>query len=283
MNALLKKTIPPLLGLLTIAPLCRAQEEAPVSLTYQSISLGTGNTSTYDTYLSPLKYSGWNLNLMGEQVKNTRLWNGRIISQSLFNLEFADMQNPPGSANSNLGYLEYDYGLYYRFLPIQKLQIFAGLQGDLLAGAVYNRRNSNNPIDAKVNLNLNLSAIATYPFQIKQQPFRLRYQINASLVGAAFSPEFGQSYYEIGQGSENPLIHFAAWHNHLALRNIFSLEIPFNSCTLRISSTNFLYQTHINLLQTRVISHSVQVGFSKYFHTVSIKKPNKTKYNYVFE
>jgi hypothetical protein len=279
----MKKYLIPLVTLLLAAFAGMAQEKEPIALTYQSFSIGTGHTSAYDTYLSPLQYNGWNLSLAGEQVKHTRLLDSKVISQHLFNLEFANMENPPGSTKSYLGYMEYDYGLYYRLPPVWKLQVFAGLQGDFLAGAFYNLRNTNNPVDAKVNLNLNLSAIAVYPFQIKNQPFRLRYQTSASLIGAVFSPEFGQSYYEIGLGDNSPLFHFSAWHNHQAWRNTLSLEVPFNTCTLRITGSNWLYQTRINHLRTQIISNSLQIGFSKYFHTVSIKNPNKNRYRYAFE
>jgi hypothetical protein len=283
MNLSLKKLSLLFLGLSAAAALCHAQEEAPISLTYESVSVGMGGASAYDSYLSPLKYSGWNISLMSEQLKNTRLWNGRVVSQHLLNLEFADMENPPGSTTSYLGYLEYDYGLYYRFNPIQKLRIFAGLQGDFLLGILHNARNSNNPVNAKGDVNLNLSAMATYPFQIKKQPIWLRYQISASLVGAMFSPEFGQSYYEIGLGQGASPVHFTAWHNRLALRNMLSVEIPFNSFTLRITGMNWLYQSHVNDLQTQIVTNSLQLGLSKYFHVVSVKKPDKNKYRYVFE
>ncbi|GHV57892.1 hypothetical protein FACS1894182_07990 [Bacteroidia bacterium] len=262
---------------------CYAQEETPVPLTYQSFSIGSGKTSAYDSYLSPLKYSGWNIGLMGEQMKIGKRLNGRLATQHLFNLEFADTQNPSGSANAYVASLEYDYGLYYRLNPIRKIQLYTGLQGDLLLGVIYNTRNTNNPANAKVNLNLNLSAMAIYSFSIKRQLIRLRYQINMPFVGALFSPEFGQSYYEIGLGDGTTLVHFAAWHNRLAIRNILSIEVPFNSCTLRLTGMNWLYETQVNDLKTQIVSNSVYVGLSKYFYTVSGKKTDKNNYRYVFQ
>ncbi|MDR0541816.1 MAG: DUF3316 domain-containing protein [Dysgonamonadaceae bacterium] len=259
-----------------------AQEQTPVPLTYQSLSIGSGKTSAYDSYLSPLKYSGWNIGLMGEQIKSTQRLNGRLLVQHLLNLELADTQNPSGSANAYAGTLEYDYGWYCRLNPVRQFQIYAGLQGDILAGVIYNTRNTNNPANAKVNLNLNWSAMAIYPFQIKRQPVRLRYQINMPFVGAMFSPEFGQSYYEIGLGDESTLIYFAAWHNRLAIRNILSIEAPLNGYTLRITGMNWLYQTQVNDLKTQIISNAVYVGISRYFHIVSGKKTDKNKYRYVF-
>jgi len=260
-----------------------AQEETKLPLTYQSLSVGMGQSSAYDSYLSPLKYSGYTIGLAGERMKTTGLLKSRISTQHLFHLEFANTENPSKSANTYVGSVNYNYGMYYRFDPIQKLQLFAGLQGDALLGFVYNLRNGNNPANAKANLDLNVSGMAAYQFHIKRQAVQLRYQINVPFVGALFSPEFGQSYYEISLRDGNPLVHFAAWHNRFALRNIFSVELPLDFCTLRLSAMNWLYETRVNDLNTQLISNSIYVGVSKYFHTVPGTKTDKNKYRYVFE
>ncbi|MDR1526111.1 MAG: DUF3316 domain-containing protein [Dysgonamonadaceae bacterium] len=278
----MKKKLLHIIPLWFVALACYAQEETPLPLTYQSFLIGGGTTSTYDSYLSPLKYSGMNIGLLGERMKTPRRWKGRIATQHFFNLELADTKNPSGSAQSYVGSLEYDYGLYYRLNPVRNIQLYTGLQGNLSAGVIYNLRNTNNPANAKVGANLNLSAMAIYAFQIKRQPIRLRYQMNVPVVGALFSPEFGQSYYEIGLGDESQLIYPAAWHNRLTIRNILSVEIPLKACTLRITGMNRLYQTHLNDLKTQILSNAVYVGISKYFHTVSGKQTDKNKYRYVF-
>ncbi|MDR2683695.1 MAG: DUF3316 domain-containing protein [Dysgonamonadaceae bacterium] len=279
----MKKIILHIIWVLSGALAGYAQEEAAVPLTYQSLSVGVGNTMAYDSYLSPLKYSGTGISLMGEQMKTTRLWQGRIVSQHLLHLDFADMENPSGSAISYMGTLEYDYGLFYRWNPIGKIRLYTGVQADLLAGVIYNSRNTNNPANAKANVNLNVSAMAVYAFQIIRQPILLRSQVNLPVVGALFSPEFGQSYYEIGLGDESPLIYWAAWHNRVALRSLFSLEVPLNQGTLRISYANRLYQTQVNDLKTKIVSGTVYVGVSSFFHVVSGKKIDKNKYRHVFE
>ena len=260
-----------------------AQEEAKLPLTYQSLSIGMGQSSVYDSYLSPLKYSGWNIGLTGEQMKTSRLLKGRLSTQELFYVEFAYTDNPSKSANTYIGSLNYNYGMYYPFNPIGKLQLWAGLQGDVLLGAIYNLRNTNNPANAKANLNLNLSGMAAYRFHIRRQVMQLRYQMDLPFVGALFSPEFGQSYYEIGLGDGNALVHFAAWHNRFSMRNTLSVEFPLNFCTLRLSAMNWVYETRVNDLNTQLISHSIYLGVSKYFYTVPGTKTDKNKYRYVFE
>jgi hypothetical protein len=259
-----------------------SQEESKIPLTYQSTLIGIGKTNVYDTYLSPLLYSGMNIGLIHEQIKMTGLANGRISVQHLFNLEVAKTKNPTKTAIDYEGSLEYGFGMHYRFKPLYKVQFFAGMQADGLLGFVYNTRNSNNPVTAKFNINLNVSGMATYQFQIKKQPIQLRYQLNIPVVSSLFSPEFGQSYYEIGEGDQSNLIHFASFHNQLAMRNLFSAELPFSSCTLRLTYMNWIYETQINSLDTRIVSNSFYIGFSKSFYVVHGKK-NKNNYRYVFE
>jgi hypothetical protein len=259
-----------------------SQNELP--LTYQSAMIGTGKTNTYDTYLSPLLYSGNNIGLIYEQINRTGLYNGRISAQHLLNLEAAETKNQTGTATDYVGSLEYAYGLHYRFKPAAyKIQFFAGIQAGGLVGLVYNTRNGNNPATGKVNLNLNISGMAVYKFRIKKQPLWLRYQLNIPVAGLMFSPEFGQSYYDISEGEHGNLVHFASLHNQRILRNLLSVELPFNSCTLRLAYMNWIYETQVNSLDTRIVSNSFYIGFSRNFFTVSGRNTNKNHYRNVFE
>jgi hypothetical protein len=243
-----------------------------IPLTYQSILVGVGQSNIYDTYLSPLKYRGVNLNIMSEQMKMTGLGNGNLSVQHLFNIGLADTKNPTETATNYLGILEYSYGMHYHFKQVQRIRFMAGMQLDGLIGGIYNTRNGNNPATAKAHINLNLSGMATYRIQIKKQPIRLRYQLNFSVLGLQFSPEYGQSYYEIELGTKSKLIHRASFHNQLAMRNIFSVELPFNFCTFRLSYMNWIYETRISGLNTQILSGSFYLGFSRNFFSVRGRK-----------
>ena len=260
-----------------------AQEAEKIPLTYRSSLAGIGNTSVYDSYLSPLKYSGWNVGWIEEQVKITKLFDGKVSAQHLLNVEMAMANNPSRTATDYAGNLEYNYGLHYRFQPAPPFQVFAGLQAGGLVGFVYNSRNGNNPVNLKVDAGLSLSGMVNYRFQIKQQPVRIRYQLHLPFAGCLFSPEYGQSYYEIGLGDGKTVFYFASFHNRLAARSLLSVELPFNVCTLRLAYQHWFYETQVNDLDTRLISHSIYVGVSKTFYTVPDKKQPKNKYQRVFD
>ncbi|KAA6302922.1 MAG: hypothetical protein EZS26_000817 [Candidatus Ordinivivax streblomastigis] len=260
---------------------CPAQERIP--LNYQSTVIGMGKTQVYDSYLSPLQYTGTHLNLLEERMQPVRWGNDKIAAQQLFFFDMASTLNPAATAISYSGNLEYAYGLYYRLEPIAKVQLLAGVQAGGLLGAIYNPRNSNNPFSAKVDAGLNISVIAAYRFRMIKQPLEVRYQLIIPTVGWVFSPEYGQSYYEIGLENDTPLMHFASFHNRWAARNLLSLELPFPGCTLRLTYMNRLYATQINGLKTQTISNTFGIGISKYFYTVSGRKINHHEYQKVFE
>ena len=245
--------------------------------------VGLGKANVYDSYLSPLNYSGNSYSLMEESMSMTGLSNGNIAAQQLFYIDFSSTYNMAGNSLQYTGFLEYNYGLFYRLTPMPKLKVFAGSQINGLAGFIYNVRNSNNPATGKVHINLALSAAASYGFNIKSQPFRLRYQISSPFAGFMFSQHYGQSYYEISLGDNDNLVHFASYHNQVILRNNLSLEIPFNFMTVRLMYAHSFYETRINYIDTRIRNSSFMIGFSREFFNIPGKKPVKGNYKRVFE
>jgi len=255
-------------------------QDVPIALTYKSSMIGYGTSSVYDSYLSPLKYTGDNVGLYYEIMKN--IGKGNVSSQHLFNANYSWSKNNSGTASYYTGILEYDYGIYRRFEPSDHLQLFAGVQAGGLFGFVYNTRNGNNPATGKAHLNLKLSLLANYKFKISSQPVYLRNQISLPFAGAMYSPQFGQSYYEIGLGVTDNLAHFASFHNYFSVRNMLSAEIPLDKLTLRFAYHFSFYETRINDLDTRLITNTFYVGFSQNFFIVQGKQ-KKNNYRYVFE
>ena len=208
---------------------------------------------------------------------------GKVSAQHLFNINFSWGDNKTGTATNYSGFFDYAYGLHYKFEPVDRLQLFAGSQANGLLGFIYNTRNGNNPATGKAHANLNLSGIASYHFQVKSQPVFLRYQLSIPVMGAFFSPEFGQSYYEISLGNHDQLAHFASFHNYLSMRNMVSIEVPVKRFTFRLSYQNWVYETRINKLETRVNRNSVYIGLSKNFYTVPYKKRSQIQSISVFD
>jgi hypothetical protein len=260
-----------------------SQEDSPISLTYQSSLVGIGNSYVYDSYLSPLKYNGLNIGLFYEQMRMMGLGSGNFSSQHQFFINYSYTENKTKTASNQTGLLEYNFGMPYRFNLNGNFQVFAGPQANILLGFIYNSRNGNNPASAKANVNLGLSGIAAYKLMIKSQPVRFRYQLNLPVVGSMYSPQFGESYYEIKLGNSEQLFYLSSFHNHFAFKNILSAEIPLNWFTIRAVLVNSFYQTKINNLTTQWRSNTFYLGVSKNFYVVNGRKPDNGKHSNVFK
>jgi hypothetical protein len=129
----------------------------------------------------------------------------------------------------------------------------------LSLGGIYNVRNSNNPGSLKTAVNLQLSAMALY----RWNDLTFRWQLSSPFAGMFFSPEYGHSYYEIFTlGNNRGTVHFGSFHNQLALRNYFTIDIPIRNITLRTGYLGDFYRTDVNQLVTRIITHQFVIGMA---------------------
>lgn len=170
------------------------------------------------------------------------------------------------------GIINWNYALHYQFRINEQLKILAGPMLDLNGGCIYNERNSNNPAQAKAYGSLAASGMLIYKFRIKRYPFILRYQANLPLAGAMFSPEYGESYYEIfslGNGGKN--VRFTSLHNNPSLRQMLTLDFPINRIKMRIGYVCDIQQAKVNNLKTHVYSHNFMIGFVRNFYILKGK------------
>jgi len=206
---------------------------------------------------------------------------GKVSVQQIINVNYSWSKNNTKTASYYTGLLEYNYGLLYNLKRAEKFQVLTGIQFGELVGFVYNTRNGNNPVTGKDNMDLSMSAIVNYKLKIRSQPINLRNQLSIPFIGVMYSPQFGQSYYEIGLGATDNLIHFSSFHNYFSARNMLSAEIPLKAFTLLLSYYFSFYETRINDLDTRLINNTFYVGFSSNFFVVKGKQ-KKDNYRYVY-
>jgi hypothetical protein len=131
-------------------------------------------------------------------------------------------------------------------------------------GGIWNTRNSNNPGQAKFDICVDLSAMAYYNLRIGKSNILLRYQMNVPFVGAAFSPNYGQSYYEIfslGHYDHNAV--FAHIGNMPSMRHLLTADIPLGRHILRIGYNGQFNQSTFNELRYHSYSHNFMIGFVK--------------------
>ena len=231
----------------------------------RALLFGIGRTNQLDTYLSPMEYTGLQASFMLQSERMTRLAKHHISFQSTLHGAFSSTDNPAGTANYLGGRLAYDAAWHYHWSPLPKLDVKGGASVGADLGFLYNNRNSNNPAQGRLSADISLSAGAGYSFRLWRLPLRADYQADMPLVGLMFSPEFGESYYEISQQGVGHDIICAYPGNALSLRQLLTLDFCLRRITLRIGYLCDIRQSNARSLKYHDISHSFMFGFVRHF------------------
>ena len=191
----------------------RADSSARTRFITRATMYGVGFTNVFDTYLSPQEYKGVDFRISRESMRMTKWMNGNVSLQSFFQADLGYTHNRVDNNNMFSGLANWNYGLLIIFRLLltsnscrrtYRLKWWLCLQS----------RNGNNPAQARAYINLDASGMAIWDLRIKNYPISLRYQVNLPFAGIMFSPNYGQSYYEIFTlGNWNGVINFTSLHN----------------------------------------------------------------------
>lgn len=238
-------------------------EEEPLRPVASAFTFEIGRQSALDTYLSPIRYSGLDVALGYERLRAASFAPGKWLTRHNVLLNFASMSNQSGNGAMMSLYLDYSFAMLRRWQLGRGLWLAGGGEAALTLGGLYNLRNSNNPATAKVAIDLGATAMASYHLRVGRLPLTFRYQVSLPVVGAFFSPAFGQSYYEMFYlGNTSGIVHFGAWHNRVDLRNYLSVDLHLGKMALRLGYRQLMRTTHVNHLDTQVLGHMFVLGIS---------------------
>lgn len=272
----------------------------PEPCVYVSAIEQTTNSITFspimvkDEYVSPNEYSGlgvsfnhFSITPLTYQDKDKMEPKGSIFASSPVlkysrfirllenNIRAAIMNNK--SKNRSSYFIDNDLRLsfLYNLFKTKGGDLYVGSGIDFNIGTVYNASNSNNPASMKLSSSLLGSALYSYRVPVETFPMQIILNGNVSLLGATFSPEFGESYYEIFSINNNVLkrIYFSNFKNTIKANLRLTLDIPvFDVFNMSIGGFCNYYNCNINKLNTEILSAGVSLGITRFMQSVKGRK-----------
>jgi len=253
-------------ALLLTAP-AAAQEQTDSTISPHIVSsatmVGIGPANILDTYISQEKFSGTGATLthQTEWERTGKKW--RTVAWHQANI--ASARDRGKSARE----LAADYQLYVGRLKWWNINgnLRLGYARSLygLIGFLYNTSNTNNPAQARLmGRNVN-TGLAEWRFTLWGAPLKLNCQIDLPMFGLMFSPNYGQSYYEIfNRGNYDHNICIVSFWRMPSLRSQLSLDIPITGkTTLTVGYLGEFQQTKVNNLNAHYYNHRIMIGFKK--------------------
>lgn len=241
----------------------RAQTD---SLRMHSTLYGFGAANVLDSYLSPYSYTGINARIVRNTERRLRRGDGKISYRTFMDFNASLVKNPVRSVKEYSGGIRYSNAWLYNFNDVSHWHFYAGLQASGYLGCVYNERNGNNPAQAKADVMIDLAGGTQYSFRVGRRQWVAKYFLSVPFVGAAFSPQYGQSYYEIfSLGDYDHNCVFANFANMPSMRHLLTLDIPVGHSIVRVGYAAEFMQAKFNGLKYHYYTHDFMIGFTKYF------------------
>lgn len=253
------------LSLLLTAAKAMATEADSCRVPRSTMLFGVGYTNQYDTYLSPLEYTGLQLSILHAHEHLLRRGARHVSFQSLLNIQL-HASSPQGIEHHLYGGdIHYDAGFYYNWWNVltPRLTLKAGGQVGTTIGGIYNNTPSNNPANAHAAMRLSASVGAQYVLPLRHTQLAFRYQADLPVVGAAFSPDYGQSYYELYEYGYCHNICATSLHNAFSIRQLALMDIRLRHCTLTLGYHADIRQAKLNNLRQHQYAHSFMIGWQK--------------------
>ena len=235
-----------------------------------ALMLGIGYTDILDTYLSPEKYRGTDLRFLSHTRREKD--STSLVHQLLHEGCIATADNRSGNGGEIGGGYTFAYSLLRKWqMPVGSchLRLLAGGTAELSVGFLYNTRGSNNPAQARLALQLKPTVAADFDFRLfrrQQRPFTLHYEASAPLCGLMFSPNYGQSYYEIfSRGNYDHNCVPTTIASTPSLRQMLTLDFRALHTTWRIGYLGDWRQASVNNLKQHTYTHALVFGIVRRF------------------
>ena len=231
----------------------------------RSTMVGIGATNILDTYLSEEHFKGGGISFLAtvERQRQNSRW--ATLMEHEANISNCDSRNTQQELEAAYNFY---WGKLYRWdLMDGQLSLQAGGLLNTSLGVIYNTSNGNNPAQARAHLNIMPTGVATYRFQLFNKQMVARYELSLPLAGVMFSPNYGQSYYEIfNRGNYDHNIVPTTFVSAPEWRQLLTLDAAITRrITLRIGYLGNIQQSNVNGLRQHIWTHRFLIGLTKRF------------------
>ena len=232
-----------------------------------------GGTHLADTYLTPLIYGGYSLALQYERWQAMKFSPERWVMNLTVRGTWDDADSP--ARNNSMWYAGVDarWGMMHRWQLPWGITVGAGGSTGIMAGCMYNGRNSNNPASAKVSWTVDAAAYASWKTRVGRLPITVTYKPTLPLTGVFYGVEYGQLYYEYWLGNHKNTIHWGHWGNYFAMDNQLTADLHFGATSLRVGYRGYVYSTKVNGITSRITSNTFIIGISGEWMSLNPRKP----------
>jgi len=233
--------------------------------------VGIGGSEVLDTYLSPEKYRGTELRYINHTMRqhDGKPWLHYLIHEGNVSLN----EDRSGDGTMIAGLYDFRYALHRSWMLADgRLQLEGGGMVNAGIGVINNSRNSNNPAQMRLFMHVGASGAATYRFNLWHKPCALRYEAMVPLAGVMFSPNYGQSYYEIfSRGNYDHNIVFTTPVSAPTLRHSLTVDFPLWGVWWRVGYLGDYQQAAVNNLKQHVYTNALVIGFVKHFKLTHLR------------
>lgn len=238
--------------------------KAAMRVTEHQYLWGLGKANVLDTYLSPLEYTGIDWAWLNRTERLARWGRGHVTVMGLYNAHFAYVKSPTDDGKEMDAELTASGGWHYNWhFPHQWRMAVGGLM-EMSGGFTYNTRNGNNPAQGRLGASLLASAIVERGFRLGKQCALARVQVDAQLIGAQFSPAYGQSYYEIfSLGHSDGVVHFTHPGNCPTGRLLASVTLPIRRSKITLGYLGDVRQSKLGGLKRHAWRNALMIGYTR--------------------
>lgn len=225
---------------------------------------GVGGVSLLDTYLSPLTYTGIDFALNHHTERLAHWGKGHVTVGAQYGGHYAYAQSPTDDGKYFDAELTFSGGWHYNWHPAPHWRLAAGGLLELSGGFTYNTRNSNNPAQGRLGTAVLASGLAEYYFRFFKKRATVRLQLDGQLMGVQFSPEYGQSYYEIfSLGHTAGIVHFTHPGNCPSARAQLHVVLPIKRSRISVGYQADIRQSELRGLKRHAWRNVMMIGYAR--------------------